>query len=88
MQTLIQMIEPECVNHFTRFNKLTLFCSSGARKQTGEVIVIQLRNFLSRVQQSEQYSTSSSSFARSSLDSTILPPSAAIADSKLSSLSA
>ena len=87
MKSSIRMIESECVNHFTRFNNLESFCSGGARKQTGEAIAMYLRNILSRVQQLEQSSTSSSSFARSSLGLNIVLPSSAIVDSKLSSLS-
>ena len=78
------MIESEDVSHFTRFNSLELFCSSGATKQTGEAIAMHLQNILTRVQQLEQSSTS----ARPLLGSNIVPPSSAIVDSKLSSLSA
>ena len=82
------MIESECVNHFTRFNNLELFCSGGAGKQTVDAIAMHIRNILSRVQQLEQSSTSSSSFTRPSLDSNVLPSSSVIVDSKIFSLSA
>ena len=72
------------MNHFTRFNSLELFCSGGARKQTGEAIAMHLRNILTRVHHLEQSSTS----VRPSLGSNILLPSSASVDSNLSSLSA
>ena len=88
MQSLIKIIDSECVNHITRFDDLELFCAGGTRKKTGETIALHQRNILSRVQQLEQSSTSSSSFPRLSLGSAILPPSSTIVDSKLSFLSA
>ena len=62
MEVLISTIESDYISHFSCLNKLYLFCSCGAGKQTGESVATHIRNIVDILQRLE---STSSSFASS-----------------------